>query len=825
MTAVVVTQSPEMSLEIPLLPLKDIVVFPHMIVPVFVNEDLCISAVEAAMAGNKKIFLSAFKVAGEDGSGLESSLEPPFDVYATGTVCSIMRTRKLPDGRMKVLVQGLYKAKLVSMVKNEGHPTVLTRTVLDDNCVNGNPETEALIRAVRENLEKVVGLGKVLSPDILMVLEDVNEPGRLADLVAANLGLKVHESQSILALANPVERLRRVYGFLAREIEVYQMQVKIQSQAKEEISRMQREHYLREQMRVIRTELGDNDGKEEVEALWKRMEELKISDEAKEETSRQLRRLERMHQDTSEAALTRTHIETLLALPWGVKSPDVLDLKNVKKVLDEDHFGLDQVKDRILEYLAVKKLNPEAKSPIICFVGPPGVGKTSLGRSIARAVGRQFSRISLGGVRDEADIRGHRKTYVGAFPGRVISSMKAAKSMNPIIMLDEIDKLGNDHRGDPSSALLEVLDPEQNRAFVDHYLGVAFDLSDVMFIANANTLDTIPAPLRDRLEIIEVSGYSEEEKVIIANQYLIPKQIKESGLSDAGVVFGKAAVSTIINSYTRESGLRGLEKLIASICRKIARQQAEALDSADSEDSKKNVAVRLTPALVQRHLGAERYSADAIHLESTIGVAMGLAYTPYGGEVLAIETNLIPTGKGRLVLTGQLGDVMKESAQTAFSFLRSRAADFGFDPELLNKNEIHVHVPAGGVPKDGPSAGITIATSILSALKKTAPSQHAAMTGEISLHGKVLPIGGLREKILAALREGISSVLVPEKNRSSFDALPVNVKRRIRVRFVKEYSEVFEELFGMSGDLGKLALVSDAEKVDESGMPSQDLAS
>jgi ATP-dependent Lon protease len=392
-------------------------------------------------------------------------------------------------------------------------------------------------------------------------------------------------------------------------------------------------------------------------------------------------------------------------------------------------------------------------------------------------------------------------------------------------MLDEIDKLGNDHRGDPSSALLEVLDPEQNKAFVDHYLGVAFDLSDVMFIANANTLDTIPAPLRDRLEIIEVSGYSEEEKVIIANQYLIPKQIKESGLGDAGVVFGKAAVSTIINSYTRESGLRGLEKQIASICRKIARQQAEALDSADIEDSKKTLAVRLTPALVQRHLGAERYSADAIHLESTIGVAMGLAYTPYGGEVLAIETNLIPTGKGRLVLTGQLGDVMKESAQTAFSYLRSRAVDFGFDPELLNKNEIHVHVPAGGVPKDGPSAGITIATSILSALKKAAPSQHAAMTGEISLHGKVLPIGGLREKILAALREGISSVLVPEKNRSSFDALPVNVKRRIRVRFVKEYTEVFEELFGAAGDLGKLALVSDAEKVDESGIASQDLAS
>lgn len=799
MTAVAVTQNPEMSAEIPLLPLKDIVVFPHMIVPVFVNEDLCINAVEAAIAGNKKIFLSAFKVHGEEGPELDVKLDAPFDVYSTGTVCSIMRTRKLPDGRMKVLVQGLYKARLTGLISNEGFPLVGTRTILDDHCINGKSETEALIRAVRENLEKVVGLGKVLSPDILMVLEDVNEPGRLADLVAANLGLKVHESQMVLAVANPVDRLRRVYGFLSREIEVYQMQVKIQSQAKEEISRMQREHYLREQMRVIRSELGDTDGKEEVEALWKKVNETPLSEEAKEEASRQLRRLERMHQDTSEAALTRTHVETILALPWGSKSDDNLDLKNVKEILDTDHFGLDQVKDRIIEYLAVKKLNPQAKSPIICFVGPPGVGKTSLGRSIAKSVGRQFSRISLGGVRDEADIRGHRKTYVGAFPGRVISSMKASKSMNPVIMLDEIDKLGSDHRGDPSAALLEVLDPEQNKAFVDHYLGVAFDLSDVMFIANANSLDTIPAPLRDRLEIIEVSGYSEEEKIIIANQYLIPKQIKESGLENSGVIFGKGAVSTIINQYTRESGLRGLEKLIASICRKIARQRAEALDAdSEIEVSKKVIPVKLTPALVQRHLGAERFVGESVHSEVAIGVAMGLAYTPYGGEVLAIETNLIPAGKGRLVLTGQLGDVMKESAQTAYSYLRSRSSHFGFDPDVLNNNEVHVHVPAGAVPKDGPSAGITIASSILSALKKMPPSQRYAMTGEISLHGRVLAIGGLREKVLAALRDGISTILVPAANRSTFDALPANIKKRVNVLFVKDYTEVFDQLFPQS---------------------------
>ena len=499
-----------------------------------------------------------------------------------------------------------------------------------------------------------------------------------------------------------------------------------------------------------------------------------------------------MHSDTSEAALTRTHVETLLALPWSKKSSDNLDIKGVKKVLDEDHYGLDQVKDRIIEYLAVKKLNPNAKSPIVCFVGPPGVGKTSLGRSIARSMGRAFSRISLGGVRDEADIRGHRKTYVGAFPGRVITSIKQSGSCNPIIMLDEIDKLGNDHRGDPSAALLEVLDPEQNKNFVDHYLGVEFDLSDVLFIANANTLDTIPAPLRDRLEIIEVSGYSEEEKVIIANQYLIPKQIKDSGLTEENVEFTKSSVSTIINGYTRESGLRGLEKQIASVCRKIARQQAES-DEAGTEQKKLNV--KLTPTLVQRHLGAGRFQAEFFHQEPVVGVAVGMAYTSYGGEVLAIETNLLPTNKPRLVLTGQLGDVMKESAHAALSFLRSRAAEFGFSPEIIAKNEIHLHIPAGAVPKDGPSAGITMATSILSALLGRAPAARTSMTGEITLHGKVLPIGGLREKILAALREGITTVIVPENNRVTFEALPANIRRRVKVHFVKEFNEVFNVMF------------------------------
>ncbi len=806
------TQLTEFNAEMPLLPLKDIVVFPHMIVPVFINEELCISAVEHAMAHQRKIFLSAFKVANDKNEALSASLEPPFDVYDVGTVCTIMRTRKLPDGRMKVLVQGLSKAEIIDLVGAEPFPSVRVRNIEEPTMVRNNPEVEAMIRATRENLEKVVSLGKVLSPDILMVLEDVNEAGRLSDLVAANLGLKVQEAQAILVVTDPVERLKTVHRFLSREIEVYQMQVRIQSQAKEEISRMQREHYLREQMRAIKTELGDSDGKDELDALWKKMEDVKLSQEAKDEVTRQLKRLERMHSDTSEAALTRTHVETILALPWEVKTKDDLNLKKVAEVLNEDHHGLDQVKDRIMEYLAVKKLNPKAKSPILCFVGPPGVGKTSLGRSIARAMGRNFSRISLGGVRDEADIRGHRKTYVGAYPGRLITSIKQVQSSNPVIMLDEIDKLGADHRGDPSSALLEVLDPEQNKNFVDHYLGVPYDLSDVFFIANCNTLDTIPGPLRDRLEIIEVSGYSEEEKLIIANQYIVPKQLKESGLSDTDVVFTKNSISTIINSYTRESGLRGLEKQIASVCRKLARQFAEI------DGDEKKPAVKLTPQLVQKHLGAKKFDDEFYHLDALTGVALGLAYTSYGGEVMAIETNLLPGKGAKLVLTGKLGDVMKESAQAAISYIRSKAAEFSIDPKVLAEHELHVHVPAGAVPKDGPSAGIAMATSMLSALLGKAPSSKVAMTGEITLHGKVLPIGGLKEKILAAQREGIEQVLLPENNRAAYEALPFNAKKKVQITFVKSYVEVADVMFpGLRADsTGSVPLRS----VGEEGLAS-----
>lgn len=777
-------------MQIPLLPLKDIVVFPNMIVPVFVNEDLCINAIKESLKNDKRIFLSAFKVSDSEGEGLDCSLEPPFDVYDIGTICTIMRTRNLPDGRMKVLIQGVEKARVKILNKTEPFPQVTLEMVAEPMMVNTSSSVEALIRAVRENLEKVVSLGKILSPDILMILEDVVQPGRLADLIASNLGLKVSEAQTILSVSNPVERLQKVHACLSREIEVYQMQVKIQTNAKDEIGRMQREHYLREQMRAIKSELGDSDGKDEIDCLWKKLEETCLTKEAKEEISRQLKRLERMHQDSSEATLTRTHIETILSLPWGERTPDILNLKNVKKILDEDHFGLTQVKDRIIEYLAVKKLNPNAKSPIICFAGPPGVGKTSLGRSIAKAMGRSFSRISLGGVRDEADIRGHRKTYIGAYPGRVISSIKQASSINPVIMLDEIDKLGSDHRGDPSSSLLEVLDPEQNKNFVDHYLGIAFDLSDVLFIANANNIDMIPAPLKDRLEIIEVGGYSEEEKINIANLFLIPKEVKEAGFDKKHVSFSKSSLETVIKCYTRESGLRGLQKRIASICRKIARKFAE------SELDKKDFSlVKMTPTLVQKFLGPEKFSDSCFHLEPMVGVSLGMAYTQFGGEVLAIESNLIQTSKPSLVLTGKLGDVMKESAQAALSYLRSRHLDFGFDLSLLEKNELHIHVPAGAVPKDGPSAGTALATSILSVLLGVPPKGKVSMTGEITIHGKILPIGGLKEKLLAAQREGIGEVIVPESNKASYKEMSHLIKKKMKVHFVTDYLDIFKVLF------------------------------
>ncbi|MDD9951793.1 MAG: endopeptidase La [Zetaproteobacteria bacterium] len=776
---------------LPLLPLKDIVIFPHMIIPVFISEELCIQAVESATGTDRKIFLSAFKIQGiEDSPGLETHLDPPFDVYDVGTICSVMRTRRLPDGRMKVLVQGLAKARVAALSQTAPYPKVELVSCEDEMSSDAPAQMEAIVRSVRESLEKVVSLGKVLSPDILMILEDVKDPSRLSDMVAANLGLRVEEAQKILSDLDPVERLNKVHACLSREIEVYQMQVRIQSQAKEEIGKMQREHFLREQIRALKSELGDGDPGDEIEELWKALDTVPLPDEAKVEVNRQLRRLERMHQDTSEAVLTRNHIETILNMPWGKASKDNLQLEHVQQVLDEDHYGMDMVKERILEYLAVKKLNPEAKSPILCFVGPPGVGKTSFGRSIARSMGRSFQRISLGGVRDEAEIRGHRKTYVGAYPGRVMHALKQADQSNPVVMLDEIDKLGSDHRGDPASALLEVLDPEQNKNFVDHYLGVAFDLSNVMFIANANTLDTLTPALKDRLEVIEVAGYSEEEKITIAQRYLVPKQITETGLSQECFSLSKAALTEIVRGYTKESGLRSLEKQIASVCRKVARSVAESQERKGQVEHH----TRITPHAVTKLLGSKKYGSEFFHSEPVSGVALGLAYTQYGGEVLAIETNLI-SGSGQLVLTGQLGEVMKESAQAALSHLKAQAENFGLDQQHIKSMDIHIHVPQGAVPKDGPSAGVALMTSMLSAFVGAPPKTGVCMTGEITILGKVLPVGGLKEKVLAAQREGFVHVIVPAANKPQILALPSNAKKKLKFTFVDHYDDAFEFLF------------------------------
>lgn len=800
----------KVSLELPLIPLKDVVIFPHMIIPIFLNEESDMKAVDEALAADRKIFLAALRVE-ED----KEEADQLSHCYEVGTICTIMRTRHLPDGRRKVLVQGLERAQIVQTVKLGKYTSVSLNNLPDQNQSESFNELEALLRAVRWSLEKVVSLGRILSPDILMVLEDVSEPGRLADLIAANLGLKILEAQEVLAESSTLTRLQKIHLFLSKEIEVYEMQTRIQSQAKQEIGKMQKEHYLREQIRALRTELGDGDSKDEIDSLWKEFEQVKLSDQARNEVSRQLNRLERMHQDSGEAALVRQHIETILRLPWNIESKDQSDLLKVIEVLDGDHFGLQQVKDRIIEYLAVKILNSKVKGPILCFVGPPGVGKTSLGESIARAIGRKFSRISLGGVRDEADIRGHRKTYVGAYPGRIIQSIKQAGTNNPIIMLDEIDKLGSDHRGDPAAALLETLDPEQNIKFTDHYLGVDFNLSKIMFIANANSLDTIPLALRDRLEIIEVSGYSEQEKLEIAKKFLISKQAKENGLTDYKIYFEHEGLIELIRGYTRESGLRGFEKKIASVFRKIARSIAE---SSDKELGK---TWKVSKADVTSYLGSKLFQNTSPELG--IGVSFGLAYTPQGGDVLTIETTLIDNQakQGNLVLTGCLGDVMKESALAALNYIRSHQLDLGIDSQLIQNNDIHIHVPQGAIPKEGPSAGVALVSSILSSLLKKEIFIKCCMTGEVTLHGRVLGVGGLREKILAARREKVYNLFLPLQNKETVLSFPKTVTKNLNIIFVSHFKEIFIHIFPLKTKKSKKKEITNSPKKScEEGLSS-----
>ncbi len=762
---------------LPLLPVRDLVVYPFMILPLFVGRETSIKAVEEALNNTDRLILLSSQ------KDITAESPTPSEIYEMGTVAMIMRMRKLPDGRIKILIQGLAKARIKEFVSTEPYYQVKVEKV-EVQQVTASPSTvEALARTVKENLEKVISLGKVLSPDILMVLEDIQDPGRLADLVASNLNLKVTDAQKVLEILDPVERLGHINQVLVKELEVLGQQAKLKAHNKDDLAKGQKEFFLREQIKAMKQELNDDssDKNDEFAEIREKLVAKNLPAEAEKEAMKQLGRLERMHPDSSEASILRSYLEWVVDLPWSEESKEVTDLQFAKDVLDEDHFDLEKVKERILEYLAVRTLKgAKAKGPILCFSGPPGVGKTSLGKSIAKATGREFVRIALGGVKDESEIRGHRRTYVGAMPGRFIQAMKQCKTTNPIILLDEIDKLGSDFKGDPSSALLEVLDPEQNFTFRDNYLNMNYDLSKIMFIATANMLDQIPGPLRDRMEIINLAGYSQEEKVQISKKYLIPKQMDEHGITDEHIEFHDEGVEFVIAGYTREAGLRNLERQVGALCRKVAKKIA----------SGHGAKTHILSATVEELLGPAVYSREDSNEYDEVGVATGLAWTAGGGEILHIEATKM---KGRgITLTGQLGDVMKESAHAALGFIRSHAAELGIDDKFFEENEIHIHLPAGAIPKDGPSAGITLATVITSLLTNSYISKDIAMTGEITLTGKVLPVGGIKEKALAAMRAGIETVIIPWKNQKDVLEIPAHYRKKINFIPVKNIQEVLE---------------------------------
>nr|WP_240194990.1 endopeptidase La [Desulfobulbus rhabdoformis] len=776
------TQDLEIPESLPMMAVRDVVVFNYMIIPLFVGRPGSIEAVNEGLNSNKLLMLVTQKDPTKDDPEEE-------DLYEVGMVSMIMRTLKLPDGRLKVLVQALSKAKIRKVLQEKPHFQVEIDLVEDQEPDVISVETEALMRTVREQTEKIMSLRGILSSDLMMIINNIEEPGRLADLVGSNLRLKVTESQKILETEDPVERLRLVADLLHKELEVSTVQAKIQSDAKEEMSRSQREYFLREQIQALKRELGDEDSySQEIEELAKQLRKKKMPKTAKKEARKQLRRLEMMHPDASEATIVRTYLEWFLDLPWKKSSKDMLDLKVASQVLDEDHYGLDRIKERILEYLAVRKLNNNTKGPIICFAGPPGVGKTSLGQAIAKAMNRKFYRLSLGGMRDEAEIRGHRRTYIGAMPGRILQGLKNVGTNNPVFMMDEIDKIGDDYRGDPSSALLEVLDPEQNNTFSDHYMNLPFDLSKCMFITTANRTDTIPGPLLDRMEVIQLSGYTLEEKMVIANKYLLVRQVEENGIKPSQIKLDNATLELIISHYTHEAGVRNLERALGKICRKIARKVAEGGRGP----------YVISANTVEKYLGPPRFLPETeLDTSAQPGLVIGLAWTEVGGELLHIETSVMP-GKGRLQLTGHLGEVMKESAHAALSYCRSRNKELGVEPEYFDTHDIHIHVPAGAIPKDGPSAGITITTALFSAIRGKALKRGFAMTGEVTLRGRVLPIGGLKDKALAALRAGITKILIPQENQKDLVEIPEELRKKITFYPVEHMDEVIELTLGKS---------------------------
>jgi len=759
--------------ELPILPLREFVLFPYMVLPLFVTRESSIAAVQDALAADRQILLVAQRDPETQDPGNE-------DLYSVGTVAMVMRSLRMPDGRLKVMLQGLSKARIDAFVDRESCSRARVTTMPSDDSDEWCVESEALVRSVRTRVEELLPL-KNLPPDVLSVTTNIDKPGRFADIVASNLRLRLTEAQEVLEVMDPIARLRKVDTLVRRELEVTTMQAEIQYQAKEEMSRGQRDAFLREQLRAIQNELGEADPRgEETDEYRFKVEEAGLLPEAHEEAMSQLRRLERMHPDGPEAQVVRNYLDWVVDLPWSNTSPDRLDLENAQTILDADHAHLDGVKERILEFLGVRKLRQDSRGPILCFVGPPGVGKTSLGRSIARSMGREFVRVSLGGVRDEAEIRGHRRTYVGALPGRIIQSLKAAGTNNPVFMLDELDKLGSDFRGDPSAALLEVLDPEQNSEFSDHFLNVPFDLSKVLFIATANSLDSIPGPLRDRMEVIRLSGYTPEEKSAIASRFLIPRQIAEHGLLPSSVNWAPAAVNKICTDYTHEAGVRNLERQVAQVCRKIARKAAEGHSDT----------IKVTSRNLKNYLGAAPFEDNSRVGRNEVGVANGLAWTEAGGEVLTIEASLT-AGEG-LLLTGQLGDVMKESVQTALSYSRSILSDLGLDDRALTGHQVHVHVPAGATPKDGPSAGVTMAATLISLATGNPIRGDVAMTGEITLRGNVLPVGGIREKALAAMRNGVTKVILPKSCMGEVDEIPKELKRKMTFIPVENVREVFD---------------------------------
>jgi len=776
-------QAPEQQLqipeELPLLPLRDIVIYPFMIVPLFVSREKSIRAVDEALGENRMILLDCQK-------DLDKEEPTQEDLYNVGTVAVIMRMLKLPDGRIRILVQGVSRAKIESVDSGgdflRARLSVLPEVLAPERSL----EVEALVRNVRALMEKAAALGKNISPEVMAIIANLDDPGRLADLSASNLELKVEDAQSVLEIADTTARLRRVNELLNKEIEVLTVQQEINTQARADMDRSQREFYLRQQMKAIQGELGEgNELAEEIQQFREKIEAAKMPKQAEDEALRQLKKLERMHPDAAETATLRSWMEIITDLPWSKSSKDNLDLMKAQRILDEDHYGLEKVKERIIEALAVRKLKPKPKGPILCLVGPPGVGKTSLGRSVARALGRKFMRLSLGGVHDEAEIRGHRRTYVGAMPGRIVQAIQQAGTNNPLIMLDEIDKVGADFRGDPSSALLEVLDPEQNNSFRDNYLNVTFDLSNVIFMTTANVLDTIQSALRDRMEVLRLAGYTEEEKLEIARRHLLPKQMEETGISPKDVHISRTAMAAIIQRYTHEAGLRQLEREIGSICRKVARRIGEG----------RKEPVRVSLKNLHEFLGVPKVTPEEVLKKDQIGVATGLAWTAVGGDVLFIEALRIK-GKGSLVLTGQIGEIMRESAQAAYSYAKSRVKELDIDPEDINNYDIHIHIPEGAIPKDGPSAGITLATALVSVLSRRPVRKDVAMTGEITLRGNVLPVGGVKEKVLAARRARVRKIILPVQNRRDLEEVPKEPLKDIQFVYVDNVRQVFREALG-----------------------------